>query len=232
MQQIAIVSVTLNAATPLMATFNGAAADAAWTLRNYLDEGLQDVVQREGGVTARSVARLTRLVGAAVDDGADAILLSCTVFSPYLDLLQGLFSTPVVGADCAMLRQAAGLRKKTAILCTFPASVESSERLFRLESARYGATCDVTTILLSDAAAALKAGDRPGHDRIIAKRAIDLARDHEAIVLAQISMASAAGLLTDLAVPVLTSPDCAISALKKLLSAQTKQAASERQAST
>lgn len=216
MHSAGIISVTINAAAPLMADMSVTAAQEDWKLRNYLDEGLQELVQREGCVTPASIARLARLVGAAVEDGAEAVLLTCTVFSPYLELVQKLFSTPVIGADCAMLRQAAGLGRKTAILCTFPAAVASSERLFRSEAAALGTVCDVDAFLLDDAAAALKRGDRPGHDGIIAGKARELAQDYAAIVLAQISMASAAGLLNELGVPVLTSPGCVITALKNL----------------
>jgi len=214
MPSIGIISVTINAAAPLMAKMSAAAAHENWILRNYLDEGIQDLVQREGGVTSRSIARLMRLVGAAIEDGADAILLTCTVFSPYIDRIQGVFSTLVIGADCAMLEQAARLGKKTAILCTFPAAVETSERLFRSAAVALNSVCDVKTFLLSDAATTLKEGNRPVHDRIIADMTTILAKEYEVIVLAQISMASSVELLTGIEIPVLTSPECAITALK------------------
>ncbi|GHU35666.1 hypothetical protein AGMMS50256_31190 [Betaproteobacteria bacterium] len=217
MRSVGIISVTINAAAPLLANLGPLAVSENWKLRNYLDEGLQDLVQREGRVTPASIARLMRMIGDAVEDGSDVILLSCTVFSPYIDTLQILFSTPVIGADCAMLKQAVSLQKRTAILCTFPATVETSERLFRSEAGISGFPCDVSTFLLEEAATAFKSGDRQKHDQIIADTARNLAQDFGAIVLAQISMAPAAALLTDLHVPVLTSPACVASVLKALL---------------
>lgn len=217
MRQIGIVSVTLNAVVPLMATLAPVACGENWILRNYLDEGLQELVQREGSVTPKSVARLIQLINTAFEDDSDAILLTCTVFSPYVETIQKLYSTPIVGADSAMLEQAARLGKKTAILCTFPASFESSELMFRAAAKRGGIDCDANAFLLPEAASALKSGDRQTHDRIIAERVRILAQEYEAIVLAQISMASAIDLLLDCRIPVLTSPACAISALKSVL---------------
>lgn len=217
MRHIGIISVTLNAVVPLMATLAPAAGGESWIIRNYLDEGLQELVQREGGVTPKSVARLARLINTAIEDDSDVILLSCTVFSPYVETIEKLFSTPIVGADRAMLEQVARLGKKTAILCTFPASVESSEQMFRSATKKAGVDCDVNTFLIPEAAAALKSGDRQTHNRIVAERVRHFAQEYEVVVLAQISMASAIDLLLDCKIPVFTSPACAISALKNVL---------------
>lgn len=219
MQKIGIVSVTINAAAPLTGRFAATAAGEGWVLRNYLDEGLQELVGREGGVTPRSIARLTRLIGTALDDGATALLLTCTVFTPYGEMLQSLFAVPVLGADSAMLEQAAATGRKTAILCTFPAAVETSARMFRQAVIRAGSAGEAETLLLPEAATAMQRGDRAAHDRLIAEKAASLASSYGQIVLAQMSMAGAAELLVDCPVPVLTSPGCAVVALKDVFAA-------------
>ena len=95
MRQIGIVSATLNAVVPLMASLIPVACGESRILRNYVDEGLQELVQREGCVIPTSIARLTRLINSAIEDGSDAILLTCTVFSPYVETIQpeAIFNT-------------------------------------------------------------------------------------------------------------------------------------------
>ncbi|GHV36977.1 hypothetical protein FACS1894187_12650 [Synergistales bacterium] len=218
MKQVGIISVTLNAVNPLMKYLrennNG---DEGFKVLNYLDEGLQELVQKEGRITEKCITRMVNLIYNAVDDGADVILLSCTVFSPYVERLKNLFSIPITSADIAMLEQAVKLNKKTAILCTFPVTVETSTKLFRAAQDRIGIKNEMEIFLLTEAADAIKIGDKVAHDQIIADKANSLSTEYELIVLAQISMAEASKLLDKCSIPVLTSPQSAIIALKEVL---------------
>ncbi|TBW39014.1 hypothetical protein EYW49_07740 [Siculibacillus lacustris] len=211
---IAVISVTLNAVAPMMLAFREAPTDIAWRIRHTLDEGLQATVTARGGVDHHGLCRMIGLIERAVDDGAQAVLLTCTVFSPHLATLQRLFPVPIVAADLAMLEAAAKLRRRTAILCTFPASLATSEAMFRAAAAALGLTADVEVALVDGALAALSAGDRARHDDLVAAAARRLAADFQVIVLAQMSMAAVAERLSDVPVPVLTSPACAVAALR------------------
>jgi hypothetical protein len=211
MKKVGMISVTLNAVNPMMAVLQ---SEDALQVQNYLDEGLQEMVRKEGGITHNSIARMTALVGNALRDEAEIILLTCTVFTPYLNRLQNLFSVPFVSADGAMLEEAAGMNKKTAVLCTFPATLESSATVFAEAAARLGSNVKPDFFLLEEAASAIKKGDASRHNRLIADRTNQLGREYEVVVLAQISMSPAASLLSDAPFTVLTSPQ---SALKSLL---------------
>jgi hypothetical protein len=213
MKNVGMISVTLNAVIPMVKALR---EEPSLEIKNYLDEGLQALVQKEGKITDNSIARMAALLYNAIDDGAEAILLTCTVFTPYLERLQSLFSVPLVSADGAMLEQAAQINKKTAILCTFPATTESSAAVFSAASSRLGFNSKADVFLLEDAAQAIKTGDTGRHDRIIADKALQLGGEYEAIVLAQISMSTAADLLRDVSFTVLTSPESSIRTLLKL----------------
>lgn len=224
MNKVAVVSVTLNAVLPMMAGFAAADGGAPWGVTNYLDEGLQANVQADGGVRERSLSRMTELLEKAIEGRADAVLLTCTVFSPHLDLFRRRFPLPIIGADVAMLEMAAKLRRRTAILCTFPASLDTSLAMFRSAAERIGAPGDAEVFLVEEAFEALAAGDRLRHDELVAASARVHAAGFEALVFAQMSMAAAAERLTDCAVPVLTSPACAVAAVRNAI--ESRRAAS------
>ncbi|MDR1658585.1 MAG: aspartate/glutamate racemase family protein [Deltaproteobacteria bacterium] len=213
-KNIGLISVTLNAVIPMMQAFR---AESSLRIKNYLDEGLQALVQREGRVTEQCLSRMLKIITKAADDQAEAILLTCTVYTPYLEQLQSNFSIPLVSADRAMLEQAVRLNRKTAILCTFPATTDSSAAVFQSAARRLGMTKAQADIFLLEAAAqAIGLGQVEQHDRLIAEKAIELGSQYEAIVLAQISMANAALLLTDQPFIVLTSPKSSIETLLSL----------------
>ena len=213
MKNVGMISVTFNAVVPMMKALKD---ECSLRIKNYLDEGLQALVQREGKVTDNSVARMINLVHNAIYDGADAILLTCTVFTPYLERIQSLFGVPLVSADGAMLEQAAKMNRKTAILCTFPATTESSASVFNAASCRFGTNAKAEIYLLEDAAQAIQDGDILRHNRLIADKAIELGANYDVVVLAQISMSAAADLLKDVPFTVLTSPRSSIETLLKL----------------
>ncbi|ONG47270.1 hypothetical protein BKE38_24240 [Pseudoroseomonas deserti] len=213
MRRIAVISVTLNAVTPMMRRFSQ--EPGAWAVTNLLDEALQAEIAAEGRVTDRSMAQMGALLGRAAAIKAEAVLLTCTVFSPYLPALRQLFAMPLIGADVAMLEQAAALQRRTVILCTFPAALAGSAAMF--EAASGGVAADV--VLVEGAQAAMAAGDPARHDALITEAIRAHAQNYEAVVLAQMSMAGAAALVPDCPVPLLTSPDCAVAALRTALPA-------------
>lgn len=211
--KIGMISVTLNAVPPMLQTLR---ESGFREVQNYLDEGLQALVQAEGAVTSKSLCRMVALIERAVQDGAEAIVLTCTVFTPYWQRLQALFTIPLFSADGVMLEQVAALNQKTAILCTFPASIKSSLAVFKEAAARQGTMGDADAFLLEDAARAIGQGNKPLHDSLIARKADSLGSEYKAVVLAQISMAQAAALVQNKDTKVYTSPASIVRELKKM----------------
>jgi glutamate racemase len=211
--KIGLISVTLNAQLPMTDILK---ENGFTHIRTYLDEELQRMVQDEGQVTERSIERMSRIIDQAVLEGAEAVVLTCTVFTPIIDRFKTLFSIPIISADGVMLEQAAKENKKTAILCTFSASIETSCSVFQKAAGDLGLEGNAAAYLLEDAAEALKGGNKLLHDSIIAQKARELGNEIQLVVLAQISMAQAASLLGDVPFTVYTSPACVVQALKDL----------------
>lgn len=81
-KQIALVSVTLNAVNPMTEYLSS--RDPELHLVNYLDSYLLEKVGNEGGINDSSVRRMFDMLSTACADGADGVILTCTIFSPYV----------------------------------------------------------------------------------------------------------------------------------------------------
>jgi hypothetical protein len=212
MKKVGMISVTLNAVNPMMHLL--LQKTDSFEVLNYLDEGLQRLVGQEGGLTDKSISRMITLIEKVLGDGAEIILLTCTVFSPLVEQFNELFSIPIISVDGVMLDEAARMNRSTAIICTFPATVQTSIKIFKESAERYDVNPKVDIFLLEDAMKAVKSGNKTAHDRIIAEEAERLSALYDLIVLAQISMAGAKSYIKKSSKIILTSPESALKALE------------------
>jgi len=209
--KIALVSVTLNAVNPMTDYFREKDPDIE--IRNYLDSYLLEKVKLDGGINDESMKRMFDMLATACRDKADGVLLTCTIFSPYARYFSELLSKPVVCPDRAMLEEVAAKEGKTAILCTFTGTVDTTRNLYYECRRNSGREENVDMIVLPEAYEAAARGDFKVHDEVIRSKVRELDGQYDNLVLAQISMARAAkGLKTEHAV-LYTSPDSAYQAI-------------------
>jgi Asp/Glu/hydantoin racemase len=187
---------------------------------NLLDEGLLSEVERRGGLTPDCVDRLATQVGLGIQAGAQAVLLTCTAYSPVVDQVQARFpETPVLGVDQVMVDQAVERASRIGVLATVPAGLEQQRASLERAAARIGKQIEIVPSLHPQAMAALNAGDADAHDRILLEALPALAQQVELVLLAQASMARLLPKLpADLPVPVLASPQLAVARLREVLS--------------
>ncbi|MGE0801457.1 MAG: aspartate/glutamate racemase family protein [Lautropia sp.] len=193
------------------------AFDAHWPgcrLMNLLDDSLSaDLAATPGGLDAAMFRRFTTLADYAVATGADAILFTCSAFGPCIDAVKQRHpALPVLKPNEAMIEQAVGLATRIGLLATF-------EPTLRSMPAEFPAGVPLELELADGALAALDAGDGEGHDRAAVAAAQRLqARGCGAIALAQFSLARAAtAIRAAVPLPVLTTPDSAVLAIKQRL---------------
>lgn len=210
---IALVSITLNAVNPMTEYLREKAPESS--VRNYLDSHLTAKIKAEGGITDASMRRMFHMLTTACEDGADGILLTCTVFSPYAQHFSALLSKPVICADRAMLEEVAAKEGRTAILCTFTGTVDPTRNLYYACRRALGREETVDMIVLPDAYEAAGRGDFETHDQLIAEKAQELDEAYDNLVLAQISMAGAAKRIRLNHSTLYTSPDSAYNALMR-----------------
>jgi hypothetical protein len=162
---------------------------------------------RTGGLTAGLARRVDERLAVLAEAGADLIVCTCSTIG-------GLAERPaaagvaVVRADRPMAEAAVAAGTRIAVVYTTASTLGPTREL--LLDAAAGMPVTVVEAPCPQAWAAFEAGDLPRYAREVAAAARQAAPAADVIVLAQASMAPAAALLTDLPVPVLTSPRTAV----------------------
>lgn len=187
---------------------------------NLLDDSLSaDLAAAAGGLDAAMTARFLALADYAVGSGAQAILFTCSAFGLCIDAVKARHPRlPVFKPNEAMVDAVAAWDRSSAappkvgLLATFGPTLVSMPPEFPSQ-----VTLD--TELAEGALAALQAGNAAEHDRIAVEAARRLAaRGCTLIALAQFSLARAApAIKAALGLPVLTTPDSAVQALRARL---------------
>ena len=189
---------------------------------NLLDDSLSADRVDEGELTGAMVARFETLATYARDTGCNGILFTCSAFGPAIEAAGRAAGVPTLKPNEAMFEQALarsaeGRTVRLALLATFHASIGSMSEELHEMAAQRGVTVDLRTAFISDAMQDLASGKAAEHHRKIAEAARSLS-DCDALMLAQFSMAEAVTQVqAKVACPVLTSPDCAVLALKAKL---------------
>lgn len=206
MKHIALVSVTLNAVNP-MTEYLSKIPDVH--VRNYLDDYILEKVKYEGQMTDDCMGRMTSMLAHACEDGADGIIITCTIFSKYINCFREMFSVPIVGADIAMMELVGQQGGRSALVCTFDGTKEISVK--RLESCckKSGKSYEIVPYVLSDAYDAAQHHQMKLHDQIIREQVEKIDLEFDQIVLAQISMANAVKGLKTQRAKLYTSPSAA-----------------------
>jgi Asp/Glu/hydantoin racemase len=184
---------------------------------NLLDEGLLVAVNEQGGVTPSILNAFRGLLRKGVDCGADGILLSCSAFSPYVEELEAELPIPLVSVDGAMLQQAIALGERIGIVATVVAAGHTTERQLQEMAAKRGKIVTTQVEIVTEAFDELNRGCGERHDELVRQAAEKLLPVSDVLVLAQLSMARAAGSLAVSPIPVLTSPLASVNALMERL---------------
>jgi aspartate/glutamate racemase len=186
---------------PVMALASELLPDAATV--NYLDDKI--VADLGDSERAASVlGRLVDLVHAAKSAGADVVMLTCSSISQHAASLSEQSGIPVLRIDEAMADAAVHAGGRIAVLATLPTTLTPTTALIRERAALAGVAPQISSEVIDGAFAAVSAGDRGTHDRLVGAAIERAAADADVVVLAQASMASAAEAV-EVEVPVLSS---------------------------
>jgi Asp/Glu/hydantoin racemase len=146
-----------------------------------------------------------------------AILFTCSAFGPAINAVKTRLTIPVLRPNESAFEEALDLGDSIGLLVTFGPSLPALEAELQAMAAARGRSITVKPILVDAALAALKQGDGDTHDRLAAEACRDLG-PLDALVLGQFSLARAAPLVRQVtSAPVLTTPGCAVRALRKRL---------------
>ena len=206
MIQLGLVGVTINAIDPMMRVL--AEHDEVKGI-NYLDSYILEKNRKEGRVTDDCMRRMVNMVAHACEDGAQGVIITCTIFSKYVEYFREMFSVPIVAADSAMMEQAGRQGGRIALLCTFEGTKKISTDQLRLYCEMGDKPFEIETFVLKDAYEEAQKGNLARQDEIIRAHILDMEKDYDQVVLAQMSMANAALGLETKRARVRTSPAAA-----------------------
>lgn len=188
---------------------------------HFMDEGMSWLGKQEGRISGKNLSRMIRLIHSADELGVDGILLSCTIFSPFVDQLKACTDLPLVAADIGVFEKAAELYQKIGAVVSFEPTMKSVAWVVEQCKRTIRPDFDVEISLAKGAMDAASEGDVDRHNRLIYETA-DQFRNKEAIVLSQMSQVRAVSLFKDYPIPVLTSPAVSLGLLIEKIRTQRK----------
>lgn len=204
--KIGVIHATLGAAAPLNEAFKRLAPDAV--VLNFVNEELLHRATALGGADTSGLRMFARMAFAAAEADVDGIIVACSVYCPYVELIKPFLQVPVIAVDNPMLETAAAKGNKIGILTTNGPAAPAAQHQIEAMAAALGRKPEFVLSPLPAAATAFKQGRREEAIELIRQAGTALAAQGcDTLVLAQITMACAAPALSDTGVTVLTSPD-------------------------
>lgn len=216
MYKIGIIHATCSAVDPLNKAAKSFREDIVPI--NFVNENLLFRANQVGGADDEGLRTFTKTFFSAVEASVDGIIVACSVYTPFVELMKKFTSIPVIGIDNPMLNTAVEIGHKVGIIATTASSGPSAQKQLEKISAEKGKKLDFEIGINTEGMTQLKKGNVEAHNQIIleeGKKLVDKGCD--CIVLSQITMACAADGMKNLGVPVLTSPMEGIKAIVSLI---------------
>ncbi|MFI1358293.1 aspartate/glutamate racemase family protein [Streptomyces sp. NPDC020898] len=190
---------------------------------NLLDDRLISDAEAAGGLTAALSDRMLSLIGHAVHGGADAVLLSCSLYGPVLEQARRAHAVPMLSSDEALFAEIVRRRFGSVLLLGHlaPAVQDSVNRLQRVLRSTEG--CERTEVIGRTADGAAEAAthkDLDALEKSLTDAATPYLKDVDSVVLGMFSLAPArTGVENVLGVPVLSAPPLAARTLRERVAA-------------
>ena len=184
---------------------------------NLLDDSLASDRQADGEITPSMLRRVEMIAAYCAEAGADAILFTCSAFGSAIEHVKRLHAIPILTPNEALFDEVLDLDGPIALMTTFGPSVPALRDELSAMAAGRGRALQPDAVVVDGALDALLAGNQVLHDRLVAEKAVSL-QGHSAIMFGQFSMAGAAELAQPRTqTPILTTPDCAVQKLMRLV---------------
>lgn len=219
--RIALVHATPVAVDPVRTAFAGLWPEAE--IVNILDDSLSPDRARTPALDPAFFDRFDRLADYAVSIGADGILFTCSAFGPVIEAIARRLPIPVLKPNEAMYETALSRGRRIGMIATFAPAAATMEAEFEDDAKRLGPDARLEIRVVPAAMEALRRGDIETHNALVSAEARSFA-GIDALMLAHFSTARALDACrATVAIPVLTSPDAAISKLRSLIEKQPRK---------
>lgn len=173
---------------------------------HVVDERLLVDARRYGShtVAADVAARLNDLAR----EDVSRVCCTCSTIGAVAE--EADVSVPVFRVDRPMARRAVGLGRRIGVVAALTSTLGPTRTLLHEEAAGAGRPVEVGVHVAEGAWGAFESGDVASYLRLVARAAREVAATADVVVLAQASMVGAEAHLTDVGVPVLSSPRTAV----------------------
>jgi glutamate racemase len=182
---------------------------------NIVDDSIIRTISRNGSrVPALIARRITDYCRLAEENGADAVLVTCSSISETVDMARPLVSIPIFKIDEPMAEHAVAMaRGSIGVVATLETTLQPTIRLIQSKIEASGKAIAIQPALAAGAFEALQEGKPEAHDQIVLAGIRQVLATCDVAVLAQASMARAAAALGAAeAARVLTSPRLGVAA--------------------
>lgn len=204
--RIGIIHATMNSVAPMTESF--ASLKPGITALHFLNENMLVKAAERGGVEASTMRMFARLVFEASEAEVDGIIVACSLWCPFVRLIEHFVDVPVVAVNLPMLEAAVAESARIGIIATNAQSGVTTQKQLGEVAAQAGKQIETEVEAVPDAWKALQEGDVELHNRMICQAGERLAaKNCGAILLSQISMAGAARQMRYPGVKVFTTPD-------------------------
>jgi Asp/Glu/hydantoin racemase len=184
---------------------------------NIMDDSLLNDVIAAGHLTEAVSGRILSYMQQGEQMGAVALLNACSSVGEAASAARPVIGIPIVKIDDTMSEKAVTLGSRIGVVATVKTTLEPTVRLIRAKAAAAGREITVTEALAEGAFQSLLDGKPELHDDIVKRTIQSLANKVDVIVLAQVSMARLIPQLSDIKVPVLSSPKSGVEAVRDTL---------------
>ena len=214
--RVALISSTRAVFGPMEAAFREVFPEAQ--IHHILDETLIEDFGREGGLSPHSRQKALRMALTAQEAGVDGILVTCSTLSPSVDDLRPFLKTPIVKIDEPVIEEVVRSAEKIGLLATAETVLKSVEPLVMKKALDSGRQISIRKFVKGDVWPLLQK-DPAAFYRAIAEAATEAARECQAVILTQVSIAPGRDHVEEkLREKVFASPAYAVQALRKDLS--------------
>jgi Asp/Glu/hydantoin racemase len=216
---VAVINATSASVAPAKTGLAAAFPEAAvW---NLLDDRLISDAEAAGGLTPALSRRMLALIDYAVRGGAEAVLLSCSMYGPVVEEARRDHDLPMLSSDEELFAEVSR-RSFGSVLLLGPLAPAVEDSVTRLRDVLNRSTGAPTTRIVGQVAdgavAATACGDIEKLVRVLQSAASPHVPDVDAVVLGNFSLAPARdGLEGVLQLPVLSAPALAAARLRRSL---------------
>jgi aspartate/glutamate racemase len=156
---------------------------------NFVDDSILPQLARNGGNLDGVRERLCAYARFAEQLGASCILSACSSVGDVAADMQRGVGVPVVRIDEAVAEKAVQSGSRIGVAATLNTTLQPTLNLLKRKAAEAGVDAAFQPMLADEAYRRLIAGDKEGHDVVLAEALARLIEEVDIVVLAQASMA-------------------------------------------